>query len=105
MAHVGTIIDRQSTTSHGGGGTHNSFGLIALALTAAAAVAGLMLPATGLVLLSTALLITGFGMAIFNWRRSAEVRSGGVRATDVAGLLILLGFVGALIGDTGSLFH
>lgn len=105
MAHLGTIIDRQSNTNYGGGGARNYFGLIALTLSAAAAVAGLSLPAFGLVMLSTSLLIAGFGMAIFNWRRSAPVRDVGVQASDVAALLIFLGLIGALIGDTGSLFH
>ncbi len=105
MAHIGTADTTHTTTSRGGGGDHQSFGLLAVALSAAAAMAGLMLPAAGLAALSTALVLAGFALAVVAWRRQLPLRPEGVRVADIAALLVLLGFIGALIGDTEALFH
>lgn len=105
MAHLDTTFGREPTVSHGGAGGHQSSGLLFLVMSAAVGAACLMLPAAGLAVLSSFLLLTGFGLAIAAWRRSAEPQTEGIATKDLAALLVFLGFLAALLGDTESLLH
>ena len=106
MAHSTPTAYHHFTTSHGGGGGVNqSFGLLVLGLSAAVALASILLPPAALAVLSGGLLTSGFALAVALWRWPSKPWPDAVQGRDVAALLVLLGFIGALIGDTEALFH
>lgn len=105
MAHIGTVVDRAPLSRRGGGGSSSVFAAIAFGLAAVMAGVSVMLPPLSLIILSSLLLISGFGLAAITWRRTAAEFADGVTSRDVAGLLVLLGFIGVLIGETGYLVH
>lgn len=106
MAHIDSTYGRLPTASHGGGGAQQSSGVMFLALAAVVGAAGLLLPAGGLVALSSVLLLAGFGLAVVVWLRPVDPSLDDARGRyDVAALIVFLGFLTALLGDTEALLR